>query len=489
MTHFTELSDVPCCKWMPKMAFFHLLSATGGHPRALQLLLEEFFGRRLEKCKAFVDEVDSIDMNVDHIFTRVADRFDLLHGITTFAERHKEVVRALIRLCILQKPSGRTHAPSDQFRHFTLEVLERDNHTILEASEEFPGKVFVRISYFVFYHYNIIINGVQDCFGSAFLKDWKQDHEWRFFERVIAEHEALRTCLLIDGGSEETTLGEIYQGTFGRTKTLGLTVKLRRLKVANTGQQFQEMRGLEIRGQDLDWKSDVVIRNVDGAQVGDAYVYREGADGNDDNILCALQANKLRSPVSASLLSLEHNKNIDAIRRIPEGSTLDNQGTKRVSIITVVITTADIADPALQQLDETFPEGCLLIHRGNFTRFFGDVFGIYAALSMTKDLNWNFATQESLKRKFEFDAEEADQIIKNMPYRSYDDLIRKVPAMSSKGLDKDIGFLPYQDFQPEKRRRLADSEDKEKDEVEMWPESGPEPEPEPEPESVLGNNQ
>ncbi|KAG0212656.1 hypothetical protein BGX28_005852 [Mortierella sp. GBA30] len=455
MAHFAGLSGIACSRWMPTMAFFHLLSATGGLPRALQLLLEEFFGRELEKCNAFVDRVGDINMNIDQTFSIVANRLDSHYAITTFAQKHKELVHALVRLCILQRPSERTHAPSNKSRQLTLDVLERDTHMILEVSKESPGKVLVRIPCFFLHLYNTVTGDIRDRLGSAFLKDWEQDHEWRFFERIIAEYERLRTCLLIGGGCEETTLGEIYQGALGRPETLGHIVKLRRLKVVEADRRFPATGGLSVQGQELDWKSDAVIRNADGTQFGDVFVYREGTGSNGDNFLCALQAKKLGSPVSANLIKLEHKKNMDAIRKIPDGSILDKQGLKRARIITVLITTADVTDQAFQHLGgESFPEDCLLIYRGNFTKFFGDTFGVHAALSMTKDLNWNFATRETLKKKHGLDAEEVDEVLKNLPYRSYDDLIRKVPAMSSKGLDKEMGFLPYQDFLPEKRRRV-----------------------------------
>ena len=37
--------------------------------RALQLLLEEFFGCRLEKCNTFEDTAEDINMNADRIST------------------------------------------------------------------------------------------------------------------------------------------------------------------------------------------------------------------------------------------------------------------------------------------------------------------------------------------------------------------------------------------------------------------------------------
>ncbi|KAF9180591.1 hypothetical protein BGZ51_006095 [Haplosporangium sp. Z 767] len=457
MSHFTALANVHHCEWMPKMAFFHLLSATGGLPRALQLLLEEFFGRRQEKCSTFPDTVNDIGMNADRIFMKVANNLDNYYSITAFAETHKELIRALVRLCIFQQPSPRTLVPSDRFPELTLNVLERDTHTILEESDEGRGKVLVRIPFFFLHIYNATIDEVQNRLGSAFLHDWVEDREWGgFFERFIAEYEVLRTNLLISDGRNAATIGDIYQGALGRAETLGRTVKPKSLSVVTAAHRFPESGGLTVgeQQQERDWRSGIVIKNADGAQFADACVYRESMDSNGDNILCALQAKKLGSPLSASLLTNEHKKNMDTIGEIREDSLLGQQGIKQARIITVLITMADITDHALQQLKRSFPDNCLLIYRGNFTKFFGDTFSISAALAASKDLNWNFATRETLKKKHRLGDKEVDQILENMPYRSYDDLIRKVPAVGSKKLEKEMGFLPYQDFQPEKRRRV-----------------------------------
>ncbi|KAK5809565.1 hypothetical protein F5H01DRAFT_349601 [Linnemannia elongata] len=370
-------------------------------------------------------------MNADRIFNKVANNLDNYYSITTFVETHKELVRALVRLCILQQSSPRTLAPSDQFPALTLDVLERETHTILEDSNEGRGQVLVRIPFFFLHIYNTTIDEVRNRLGSAFLHDWEKDHEWGFFERIIAEYETLRTNLLIGDGHVAATLGDIYKGVLGRAETLGRTVKLKKLSVITAAHRFPESGGLTVGEQEqgLDWRSDVVIKNADGAQFGDVCVYRESADSEGENLLCALQAKKLGSPLSASLLT-----------------TL---------IITILISTADVTDPAFQLLGgESFPEDCLLIYRGNFNEFFGDAFSISAALAVSKDLNWNFATRETLKKKHWLGDEEVDRILENMPYRSYNDLIQKVPSMRSKVLEKEMGFLPYQDFQPEKRRRV-----------------------------------
>ncbi|KAF9080762.1 hypothetical protein BGX29_005021, partial [Mortierella sp. GBA35] len=105
-------------------------------------------------------------------------------------------------------------------------------------------------------------------------------------------------------------------------------------------------------------------------------------------------------------------------------------------------------------LNTSIPDNCLLIYRGNFNKFFGDTFSISAALAVSKDPGWNFATREILKKKRWLGDNEMDRILDNMPYRLYDDIIQKVPLMRSKDLDKEMGFLPYQDFQLEKRCRI-----------------------------------
>ncbi|KAF9304489.1 hypothetical protein BG003_001685, partial [Podila horticola] len=278
-----------------------------------------------------------------------------------------------------------------------LSTTERKTHTILEYSIDAHGKVLIRIPTFFLHIYNETIDEVRNSLGSAFLHDWMENREWGFFEGFIAENEALRTNLLIGDGRQVATLGDIYQGALGRAETLGRTVKLKKLSVVKAARRFPESEGLTVGGreqkqywepdQKRDWRSDVVIKNADGAQFGDVCVYRESADGGD-NALC-------------------------------------RQGIKRARTITVLITTADIMDHEFEQLNESFPDNCLLIYGGNFTKFFGDTFSIPAAHAASKDLNWNFATRETLRKKHKLGDEEVDQILENMPYSSFDDLVQK----------------------------------------------------------------
>ncbi|KAF9535222.1 hypothetical protein EC957_001901, partial [Mortierella hygrophila] len=60
----------------------------------------------------------------------------------------------------------------------------------------------------------------------------------------------------------------------------------------------------------------------------------------------------------------------------------------------------------------------------------------------------------TLKKKRWLRDEEVNEVLENMPYRSYEDLVQKVPSMRFMNHAKDMGFLPYQDFQHEKRHRV-----------------------------------
>jgi len=448
MSHFASEANVPHQKWMPKRGFFHLLSASGGLPRALQFVLEEFFGRQLEKYQTFEKTAREIDENMNLIFNKIANRLDNAYFITAFASAHSELVRSLIRLCILEEPSPRTLAPFDQFTSLTLETLERDTHTILEDCSDSRGKVFVRIPFFFLHIYNTVIGEVRSNLGSAFVHDWGKDREWGFFESIIAEYEVIRTNFLIGNGSQEATLKNIYKGALGRADTLNITVQLKELSLVKATNQFPKSV-LTVDGKARGWKSGVVVKNADGASFADVFVYRENADAKSPGILCALQAKKVvKFPVNT--LTQEHSKNTMAIENVPEGSLLDEDGIKRARTITVIITTAD-ADSALQNFDETFPEDCLLIHRGNFAEFFGEAFSVTAAFAATGDCNVNFMTPEHLKKKHKLDDMVVDQVMKNMPYRSYDDLVSRVPAMGSMQRTE-MEFLPYEELERTRKR-------------------------------------
>ncbi|KAG0038678.1 hypothetical protein BGZ83_003027, partial [Gryganskiella cystojenkinii] len=346
----------------------------------------------------FEESLPDIDANTGFIFSKVADRLNDFYRITNFAEDNKEVVCALVRLCLLQEPAKRDFRPCEKFPTVTLELLERDTHTIFEDSGGNDGTVLVRNPFFFLHLYNKAIEQVRS----------------------------------------------------GLPKTLSVVTSVHR---------FPETGGLMVRDQEQeqerDWKSGIVFKNAAGANFGDVCVYRKGSTGNSNGILCALQAKKQRSSLSVKSLQKEHTKNTDTIAVIPTGGVADRQGIKKMRLITVLITTEGMTDAAFKQVNDSFPADCLLIYQDNFISFFGEALGVPLALAYTKDHNLNFATRETLKSKHKLGDLEVNQVLENMPYRSYEDLVRKVPVMGDKDLDKEMGwFLPYQDFQTVKRRRV-----------------------------------
>ncbi|KAF9157938.1 hypothetical protein BGX20_003650 [Mortierella sp. AD010] len=118
--------------------------------------------------------------------TNVATKLNRSYQIKTFAKHNKEIVSALTQLCVAEQPVPRTHVPCEQFPAITLDVLERDTHTILEGY----GK------------------NDETQIGS-------RTENGSSFEKFIAEYEVYRTNALVNLGKETVTLRELYQGALG----------------------------------------------------------------------------------------------------------------------------------------------------------------------------------------------------------------------------------------------------------------------------------
>lgn len=195
-----------------------------------------------------------------------------------------------------------------------------------------------------------------------------------------------------------------------------------------------------------------MIKNCDDAPCADVCVYRESAEQDGDNLLCVLQVKLLSVRVTQKTLEDEHDKNKTRFKTPRNLLTLDEQRPKRERAITVLITTGDIGQALFQQLkSDSCPDDLLVIYQEKSAKFFGEAFSILAILADSKDQNWNFATREMLQIKHKLDDREVEQVLDKMPYRSYDDLVQKVPSLASKKIDKHVGFLPYQGVRPKKK--------------------------------------
>ncbi|KAF9113010.1 hypothetical protein BGX27_002362 [Mortierella sp. AM989] len=191
----------------------------------------------------------------------------------------------------------------EQFPAFTLDVLDRDTHTILERYGKSDETALVRIPYFFLYLYDKVVKDLSRNLGFGFLAEWK------FFEKFIAEYEVYPTNALVSLGKETVTLRGLYRGALGSEVTLNRTVKLRYLRLVEPPHQFP-CSPLT----DMDWRSPVVIKNAESASFADVFVYREGAGEESDNILCALQPKKLKAPVSAKLLTSVSHRIFESVR-------------------------------------------------------------------------------------------------------------------------------------------------------------------------------
>ncbi|KAF9997291.1 hypothetical protein BGZ65_007124, partial [Modicella reniformis] len=439
MGHFTQ-GKVPYSEWMPKMEYFQLITATGGLPRAMQYLLEVLFGYNLELLDAGFGPID-----YSETFMKVANKIDDRYYITSFARKHHDIIRALTRLCILQKESQRTGSVSGQY---TLDTLERQTHTILENSKVTKGMVFVRIPYFFLHLYNCATKDISGKLNYAFLKDWNEEHEWNYFEHFIAEYEVFRTNLLVDDDHSTMTLKSLYQGAHGVEETLNHEVKLSKLTFSKATRRFPQTSPKKRKGSEedmnMDWTSNVVIKNAAGASFGDVCVYRDNAK-DEKKTLFALQAKKwTTNNVTLKTIEKEHQTNCKAVESAPEHFS----GVKDTRLITVMITTCSYTGDV-----DRIPPDCLLIHKGNFAEYFGDIFSFHAALSMAKNSNWNFLTREFLRSKLP--EEKVQKVLDNMPYHTQEDIGRVLSPSDMKEVGDNMGFLPYEDFRPKKKRRTA----------------------------------
>ncbi|KAF9381146.1 hypothetical protein BGX21_002171 [Mortierella sp. AD011] len=157
---------------------------TQGNPcddRELVTKTERFFGTQSGERETFLGILRNIDTYSDDIFSDVATKLNRSYQIKTFAKHNKEIVSALTQLCVAEQPVPRTHVPCEQFPAITLDVLERDTHTILEGYGKNDETVLVRIPYYFLYLYDKVVKDFSRNLGFRFLADWKSDREWKFF--------------------------------------------------------------------------------------------------------------------------------------------------------------------------------------------------------------------------------------------------------------------------------------------------------------------
>ncbi|RUS16922.1 hypothetical protein BC937DRAFT_90638 [Endogone sp. FLAS-F59071] len=359
---FDIFSDVfPHCKRTDPIT--RLVSSTGGLPRALQYLLEVFTG----SLEMHGDLSSSVEADY---FTSTAKNLDKSYSISTFATENKELVNQLIYRFLYAIPCLRNYAPLPTAPTLTLEVLQRDTHTILE---QIPGdrRVLVKIPNFFLYLYFEAFGHLTEPMKRYCLKSWDSE-EFQSFERFVADFKMFRMNLLVDVGISNTTVGDFYHGARGQPATLQRPVLLNRLSKVHLAEARFPNTPLT-----LDWDeycTDIVVLNATGASFADSCVFRHSIRNDYGTIFGNKRKLYDKTAFPISLVIKEHEKNISALRRIAPGSKLESM--KYCDCITVIIT--------IQNITGDVPDNCLVVDRNNFADFFGDAFALRASLYMDK---------------------------------------------------------------------------------------------------------
>lgn len=438
MRHFSEYYGFDDKKWILEPWIHHLLSDTGGLPRALEILFDEFFGSSHDSAQKFYDKIARHDART--FFEAVAGRLDVKYGIKNFARKHRNLALQLVYRSLGSIPTKKDDVLStDDIDHgLSLEVLESDHHLILKGIND-EEEVLIQLPFLFVYLYNKVLGIVDGSLAESFYP--KRGTYWQAWEVFLAEFEAFRNNLLIRMGKETLQLRDIYRGAYGSEETLNRHVKLFNLSVAQSRQQFPKtMPIFDDHGKPLDWKNNVVVINGASAPFSDCFLLRKKAEPADKDLLVGLQAKLKKKAVYIRDIRDEHTKNKNAA----------SKDFQYYHVITVVITTQRLGEGEQANLAE-LGDDCLLICWHNFVEYFGEIFASRANLEMASLRNPNFGDPAHLMRSDQMDGTVAADIKWKRPYSSLNDLYEKVPWAKNHaayfGFDElgGFSFYPYDD--------------------------------------------
>ncbi|CAJ0752763.1 19615_t:CDS:2, partial [Entrophospora sp. SA101] len=414
VVHYDSSND-----WKLKMWIHQLLSDTGGLPRALEYLLEHFFGVNYDWIQWFLDEIDK--HNPNNFFNGIA--FDL----------NKRLTWALIHYCIGLIPVMKTDILSQEYPGETFEVLECDRHLVLKYRGE--NKYVVQMPLIFLYLYNQVLHMATNILDGIFTPHFML--QWQDWECFVAEFEAFHNNVLIELGKEVQSLREIYRGAYGHKNTLELRIKLRPLTVRRIREQFPCLKLSDsIDFNEVDWKSNSIIINGWAAPFADCFRC-EITDDEHFLFICSQQKWKTNTICIEDILA-EHEKNIKAFGKAQEPLRSE---FKKYRLITVVFTNQPFSGNFAN-----IPLNCLLICQQNFQDYFGHVFASRAAFAITRDSNPNFINPDRLCATLKIPKKLSGEISRKRPFRSRNEIIEKIPEMQSH-LDavKMMSFFPYGD--------------------------------------------
>jgi len=444
-------------QWILESWVHQLLSDMGGLPRALELLLNEFFGDQHENAKTFFNDIKQHSDDASKYLTAVANQLNDRYAIKDFVEKHRKLALEITYRSLGSIPTKRSEVLSHEESDIglTLDVLESDKHLILKNINE--HHVLMQLP-FVFLHlYNEVLQVVRGSLVASFSPTHEmQWQEWEFF---LAEFEVFRNSLLVHLGHDIIKLGEIYRGAYGHNDTLNRDIKLSNLDVIKIDQQFpptdhrvkqkMEERKVNIKdwqpndkyGDPVDWKNGHVVINGKNAPFGDCFLYRQVIPPDNRNLIVCLQARFRKASLTIADIASEHKKYQDRI----DGAPLE-LGLNNFRLTTVFITNQRLREG---ENIKKIPEDCILVSWHNFEKYFGEIFASRAAFHMARQRNPNFGDPILLMEPGRMDKDHAAEIKKNRPFESLDDFYQKVKWAKKReeyfGFNKlgDFSFYPY----------------------------------------------
>jgi hypothetical protein len=433
MRHFSEYYGFDDKKWFLESWIHYLLSDTGGLPRALEILFDEFFGSSHDSAQEFYEKIARHDARA--FFEAVAGRLDVKYGIKNFAREHRNLALQLVYRSLGSIPTKKDDVLSTDAidNGLSLDVLESDHHLILKETND--GEAFLIQLPFLFVHlYNQVLKIVDGSLAESFYP--KQGTYWQAWEVFLAEFEAFHNNLLIRMGKKTLQLRDIYRGAYGSEETLNQHIKLFDLSVAQSKQQFpKKMSIYDNHGKLIDWKNNIVVINGASASFGDCFLLRKKANPTDMDLLMCLQAKLKKKAISIQEVRDEHTKNKNASKDFQD-----------YHLITVVITTQNLCVGEQANLVE-LGDDCLLICWHNFVEYFGEIFASRANFEMASLRNPNFGDPARLMQSNQMPGTVAADITRKRPYSSLDDLYDRVSWAKNHaeyfGFDELGGFSFY----------------------------------------------
>ncbi|KAF9371256.1 hypothetical protein BGX21_005209 [Mortierella sp. AD011] len=425
-------------KWTLCRHFLQLLEDTGGLPRAMELLFNECFNVR--KPEYFFKNINNI--NFEAIFANIKAGLQTRYKLYNIAQEKRLLILSLLQYSISGKPVTRATVLIPDDNKSYIENLECDNDIFLDPVIDSTTEFIIRMPFFFLCNYNDILRVVNIKLEDAFKLD--RELHWQDWENFVAHFEVFRNNLLIELGTQEIKLSELYCNAKGTKDTLDTVVQLQKLSVRRAKERFPSPKLTDEHGKTIDWeKGESMIVNGQSASWGDGFLIRK----NHDKKFIIMHQDKFDyKSVEYTVESAlgEHIRNISGTLNAE-----DNLRKKLVSYehITIIFTTQPFND-------EVSDNGYLVISSNNFQDYFGPVFSSRVAFALAGAINPNFSELDRMAAcLYGVGPAISKDIVAKRPYESQEDFFTKFPRVKRSidtfetkypGKKVKLDFYPFQ---------------------------------------------